>query len=113
MNERQRTLKKFLAAFEAKEVLPSLKIEYQEVGFWYGLWLKITRQDPPIKSMPLPECKGGTITIKRPKEYRQKDVEIDFSKPETIPTLDCDALWEDAVRKMEADCRSNSGNKTD
>ena len=66
MNESQKLLKIFLAEFEAKEVLPSFKVEYQEVGFWYGLWLKINKQDPPIKYPPLPECKGDTITIKRP-----------------------------------------------
>ena len=69
----QKLMKVFLQEFKSHEVLPSFKLEYEEVGFWYGLWLKITRQEPPVKYPPLPEHKGDTITIKRPKTYPAPD----------------------------------------
>ena len=54
--------------------LADFKIEYEEVGYWRGLWLKITRQKPPIKYPPLPESKGDTITIRRPTPYEPSKV---------------------------------------
>jgi len=59
-------MSKFLAEFEATKVLPSMQLEYAEVGFWYGLWLKITRQERPVVYPHLPESKGDTITFRRP-----------------------------------------------
>jgi hypothetical protein len=59
----------YLQKFEASRVLPSLQIEYEDVGFWHGLWLKVTRQSKPIKMPPFPQSGGDTITFRRPSEY--------------------------------------------
>jgi len=65
----QKLTKIFLASFEAEKVLPSFKVEYEEVGFWHGLWLKITKQEPPVIYPPFPVSEGDTVTFKRP--YRR------------------------------------------
>ena len=84
----QKLLKLFLSEFKAYEVLPSLKLEYEEVSFWRGLWLRITRQERPVKYPPLPECKGDTITFKRPLyTFGESTIETDgvFERPTAEP----------------------------
>ena len=56
----------FLSSMKAEAVLPSLRIEYEEVGYWHGLWLKITRQKPAVKPLKLPLGDGDTVNFKRP-----------------------------------------------
>ena len=86
--ESQKLMNLFLREFQAYEVLPSLRVEYEEVSFLRGLWLRITRQKPPVKYPPLPDCKGDTISFKRQLyTFGESTIETDgvFEKPTAEP----------------------------
>ena len=69
MSSSQKMAKIFLEQFKAVEVLPSLHVEYEEIGRLHRFWLWITRQERPIKYPPLPMGEGDTITFRRPNPY--------------------------------------------
>ena len=52
--------------------LPIFNIEYEQVGYWKGLWLKLTGQKPRIIYPPLPKATSDTITFRRPQLYQDK-----------------------------------------
>ncbi len=78
----KKIMNEFLYSMKAEAVLPSMRIEYEEVGYWYGLWLKITRQKPPLRIPNFPACDDDTVIFRRPDNYIKKMdtlIKTDFS----------------------------------
>jgi len=65
--------KLFLDSLERdRKVMSLFRTEYEEVGFWKGLWLKLTGRKPRMILPPLPTATSDTVTFRRPTDYRDK-----------------------------------------
>lgn len=62
----------FMQQMKAEKILPSLVFEYEKVGYWKGLWLKLTGRKPRIIYPKISASPCDTITFRRPSEYLDK-----------------------------------------